>query len=103
MLLWIAQDTHTFLGKTVSSHCIIAAPTPMEAATAIRKGTVGRIEVAGYILDGRTHYYATPLAGADNTYALGPLTAGVVEPTREVSNPNSVRHPARARTTRHWH
>ena len=62
MLLWIVRDTRRFLNEWVSSHSTIATRTAVQAAAAARKTALGKFEVVGYILNGRTHYYRSPLA-----------------------------------------
>jgi hypothetical protein len=62
MLFWIVRDTRRFLGEWVSSHATIATRTAHQAATMARKHALGRIEVVGFIQNGRTHYYPRPLA-----------------------------------------
>jgi hypothetical protein len=57
MLLWIVRDTRRFLNEWVSSHSTIATRTAAQALAAARKHALGKVEVVGYILNGRDRYF----------------------------------------------
>jgi hypothetical protein len=55
------QGYRSFLGDWVERHYTVQARTPAEAAAAMRKTAHGRVNIVGYIDNGREHRYPEPL------------------------------------------
>ncbi len=62
---WIMRTTTIQANQAdpiVHNSVVIAAPTKERAAACVRRHTGAKLEVVGYIRDGRHHYYRRPIA-----------------------------------------
>jgi hypothetical protein len=62
---WIARTTTIQANQAdpiVHNSVVVAAPTKERAAARVRRPTGAKLEIVGYIREGRHHYFPRPIA-----------------------------------------